>query len=134
MLIPRPGIALVAATDPHHKPVAAAWQGLLKQGARPVTTGGVVMETLTYLRYHLGYGTAVEYQRLIAASAQEGRLEIAWIDGGLFAQAWKVFLQYDDQKLSMIDCVSFAFCRREKIRKALTLDRHFQLAGLEIVP
>lgn len=127
-------IALVTAADPHHGRVAAAWRGLARQGVRPVTTGGVLMETITYLRYHLGHGTAVKFQRLIAAAAQEGGLEIAWVDEGLFAQGWKIFLQYNDQKLSMIDCVSFAFCRRERIKKALTLDRHFQFAGLEMAP
>lgn len=126
-------IALVTTADPHHGQVAAAWQRLLKSGARPATTGGVVMETITYLRYHLGHGTAVEFWRLIVTAVQNGGLEIAWVDESLFGQGWEVFLQYDDQKFSMADCLSFAFCRRERIKKALTLDRHFQIVGIEMV-
>lgn len=119
-------IALVTAADPHHGQVAAEWQRIAKSDALPVTTDGVIMETITYLRYHLGHETAAAFWRLIAAAAQESRLEIAWGDEGLFMQGLRIFLKCDDQKFSMVDCLGFAFCRREGIVQALTLDRHFK--------
>ncbi|MGQ9779367.1 MAG: type II toxin-antitoxin system VapC family toxin [Bacillota bacterium] len=127
-------IALVAAKDPHHEAVAAAWREMLGRGARPVTTSDVLTETITFLRYRAGHRTAVDFRETVGRAVEEGRLRLVWVDEELFAQAWAVFLRYADWELSMADCTGLALCRREKIRTALTLDRHFRVAGLETVP
>lgn len=127
-------ISLIAAKEPHHEVVARAWRNLLDRGARAVTSSDVVTETITFLRYHAGYKTAVDFRGLMAQSVEEGRLTLVWVDQDLFERAWRIFRTFEDQELSMVDCTSFALCRREKIGTALTLDRHFQAAGLEVLP
>jgi hypothetical protein len=42
--------------------------------------------------------------------------------------------RYEDKDFSFTGCTSFAFMRREKIREALTTDRHFVPAGFATVP
>jgi len=39
--------------------------------------------------------------------------------------------KYADQRISFIDCVSFAILRRHRIRTTFTFDRRFKLAGFE---
>lgn len=127
-------ISLVAERDPHHAAVAAEWTALLANGALPVTSSDVVAETITRLRYHAGHSVAVQFYELLSEAVRNKRLLLRWVDETLFEQAWQIFRAYHDQELSMADCTSFALCRREKIPRALTLDDHFRIAGLEVIP
>ena len=127
-------ISLVAAKDPYHKAVAGEWRQLLAGGAPLLTSNDVISETITHLRYHAGHGVAVSFWQTIGEAARENRLAVKWVDEALFNQAWKIFSDYADQDFSMADCTSFALCQRERITRALTLDRHFQTVGLEVIP
>ncbi|MGQ9779614.1 MAG: type II toxin-antitoxin system VapC family toxin [Bacillota bacterium] len=127
-------IALAAAKDPHHEAVASAWREMLGRGARPMTTSDMIAETITFLRYRAGHRAAVEFREAIREAVEKGCLRLVWVDEELFAQAWTIFLRYADWDLSMADCTGLALCRREKIRTALTLDRHFRMMELETVP
>lgn len=127
-------ISLIVARDPHHGAVATAWRELLAKGARPVTTGDVLAETITFLRYRASHEAAVEFRRLVDGAERDGRLAVKWVDKVLFERAWRIFLDYEDQELSMADCTSFAVCRRERLRNALTLDKHFRTMGLAVLP
>lgn len=42
-------------------------------------------------------------------------------------------MRYADHPLSMVDAVSFAIMAERGTRAALTLDRHFAMAGFEMV-
>ena len=41
--------------------------------------------------------------------------------------------KYADQDVSYTDCVSFAIMHRLRIRTAFTFDRHFRLAGFDVL-
>lgn len=127
-------ISLVAERDPHHTAVAREWTSLLALGAVPVTSSDVVSETLTCLRYHAGHAIALRFYALLGKAVEQERLLLCWVDAALFEQAWQIFRTHRDHEFSMVDCTSFALCRREKIARALTLDRHFHVAGLEVIP
>ncbi|MGE5623533.1 MAG: type II toxin-antitoxin system VapC family toxin [Methanocella sp.] len=127
-------ISLVAERDPYHTAVAQEWTALLAKGVVPVTSSDVVSETLTRLRYHAGHATALRFSELLEKAVAEKRLQLSWVDAALFAKAVQIFRKYHDHEFSMVDCTSFALCRREEIARALTLDRHFRVAGLEVIP
>ncbi len=42
--------------------------------------------------------------------------------------------RFGDQEFSLTDAVSFEVMRRRRLRRALALDRHFLVAGFEILP
>jgi predicted nucleic acid-binding protein len=42
--------------------------------------------------------------------------------------------RFADQEFNLTDAVSFEVMRRRKLRRALALDRHFVVAGFEILP
>ncbi len=127
-------ISLTAAKDPHHEAVATAWREALAAGALPVTTSDVVSETITFLRYHASHRAAVDFHGMLDEARRQGRLSLVWVDQALWEQAWQVFLKRADWDLSMTDCTSLALCRKERTRRALTLDRHFLAYGLDLQP
>jgi predicted nucleic acid-binding protein len=43
-------------------------------------------------------------------------------------------VRYQDQPFFTVDAVSFAIMTERNVRSALTLDRHFAIAGFEIIP
>jgi predicted nucleic acid-binding protein len=103
----------------------------LRAGAVLLTTDYVVDETLTLLRLRLGLTAAREWWGRISASR---RVVMAEVDHVLREDALHWFFRYEDKDFSFTDCTSFALMNREKLREALTTDRHFEQAGFQMVP
>jgi predicted nucleic acid-binding protein len=49
-------------------------------------------------------------------------------------KAVDLFAKFADQEVSFTDCISFVLMRRNKLDQAFTFDRHFAVAGFEVVP
>jgi len=96
-----------------------------------LTTDYVVDETLTLLRLRLGLGAAEEWWRRVSDSR---RVVTAEVDRDLREDALRWFFRYEDKEFSFTDCTSFALMKREKLREALTTDRHFKQAGFQVLP
>ena len=47
-------------------------------------------------------------------------------------EAWKMMRQYKDQDFSFTDCTSFILMKKNNIKKAFSLDKHFITAGFEL--
>ena len=45
-----------------------------------------------------------------------------------------LFAKYADQNVSFTDCTSFELMKQNRIRRAFTLDEHFQRAGFSVTP
>lgn len=127
-------ISLVVEVDDHHQPMVGQWRELLKAGAGFVTSSDVYSETITYLRYKIGYHAAVSFYESMQAAQAKDHLLIEWVTPSVFDEAWKLFRQYDDQKLSMVDCTSFVICKKRRIETVVTLDKHFLVAGFDVIP
>jgi len=56
------------------------------------------------------------------------------LDAEQLAAAWREFVRNPDPKLSLCDAASFIVMRDRRVRRALTLDRHFVDAGFDVVP
>ena len=117
--------------DPAHARCVAARDEKLRSGFLLVTSDYVLDETLTLLRLRLGLGAAREWWERVS---QSPRVIVADIEVELRRDALAWFFRYEDKDFSFTDCTSFALMRREKIREALTTDRHFAQAGFELVP
>ncbi|MFM8683362.1 MAG: type II toxin-antitoxin system VapC family toxin, partial [Chthoniobacterales bacterium] len=116
--------------DPAHARSVAVRDAKLRAGFLLVTTDYVLDETLTLLRLRLGLGAARDWWEGISRSP---RVIVAEVDAELRDRAMDWFFRYGDKDFSFTDCTSFAFMRQEKIREALTTDRHFRQAGFEVV-
>ena len=124
-------VGIIAAwdeADQWHGAAHAAYQALLKQGRRLVTSPLVLFECgnacarrpyrgrVNLLRHHL-----VEEQLLVAPTAQE-------ID-----DAWASYDRGEAGQAGIVDHVSFRVMRRLGLTEAFTNDHHFQAAGFTLL-
>lgn len=124
-------VACADRSDPAHGKCVACRDAQLRAGAVLLTTDYLVDETLTLLRLRLGLGAAEEWWQRVSDSR---RVVTAEVDRDLREDALRWFFRYEDKEFSFTDCTSFALMKREKLREALTTDRHFKQAGFQVLP
>ncbi len=95
---------------------------------RIVTSDYVIDETITRMRFSVGYKEAVEWGRNILASNVVDRINV---DEEIFNRAWELFEKYDDKMLSFTDCTSFSIMEKMGIRKVFAFDEDFDKVGFE---
>lgn len=117
-------VALRVRRDSHHDEARVL---LERHGEHPlVTTGHVRGETWTYLRRRAGHAAAVDF---LDAVERSPRIEVAFGDAVLEAEALRWLRRRDEREYSFVDAVSFAFMRARRIREALAFDGDFSAAG-----
>ncbi len=113
--------------DQYYKEAVRLWPTL----ERPVVTSNhVIAELAKLLAHRAGYRVAADTIRDIYLSASV-RIVPSTRDDEIAALQW--MRKYADQHVSFADCASFAIMRRLKIRTAFTFDRHFRLAGFDVI-
>ena len=124
-------VAAAVRGQSHHEDAKAAYTSAVRQGYRIMLTPMVLGESHTLFLRLLG--------RDKAAAALESALMdpthvVLPVDEALVKKAVERWLRpYRDQGFSLCDAVSFEVMQREKITRALSIDRHFVTAGFEIV-
>ena len=124
-------IALADADDRFHAVSAAAYPRFLRNYRQLLTTTLVVAETYVALRLHLGSGPAL---RFLALLEQTPRVHRVAVDRGLETAAEALLRQYEDQRFSYTDAVSFVVMRSLGLTDAFAFDQHFATAGFMRVP
>jgi len=120
-----------ASEDAEHRGVREAVQGLLRGGARLVTTNLLLAETHRLLLVRTRRETARAFLSAFPATG----VEVVWSDEALERRAVEDWIdRFSDQGFSLADGVSFAVMAERRVRRALTLDRHFLVAGFEPLP
>ena len=120
-------LALYYLGDQYHAQAARLWTTL----ERPVLTSNyIVDEFATALGRRVGFRFAADCVADVYASPVIDVLPSSREDE-LEALRW--MRKFADQRISFTDCVSFALMRRRRIRTAFTFDRHFRLAGFEVI-
>ena len=119
-------LAIQDQSDQYHRSARQLWPKV----QRLVTSNLVIAEFSTALARMMGYSFAAEATEEIYVSP---RIEVweSTREDELEALRW--MRKYADQQVSFTDCVSFALMRRHKIRTAFTFDRHFKLAGFNVI-
>ena len=124
--------AALSPKESAHKPARTAYREWIEGGTQLVTTNLVVAEMQVLLMRSRG---PAEGLRFIDSLYQDATHEVVFIDRELERGAVDGWLRrFRDQPLSLTDAVSFEVMRVRRIRKALALDEHFELAGFEVVP
>lgn len=120
--------ALVAKRDPAHRPAVAAYEKLLRAGARVVTTDYVVDETLTLTKARIDAPTSLA---LLDRMERSEAIELEMLTGESFLASKRYFRRHSDHGYSFTDCTSFVIMDELEISAALTTDRHFPEAGFQ---
>jgi predicted nucleic acid-binding protein len=124
-------IAQALRRDQHHAESTAVWDELGLLGDRFITSSFVLDELFTYLARRASYRFAAGRARDLYDSQL---FDILRPDEEDERRALGLFEKYADQKVSFTDCISFALMRRHRIGRVFTFDRHFALAGFEVIP
>lgn len=113
----------------HHKAVSIS-KDLKKQKVKMVISEYVFVESLTLIRYRVGYQSALLFGNKIMESKI---VEFMEVDESIRNGAWEIFQKYKDQHFSFVDCVSFVVMQRLNLKKVFTFDEHFSYLGFEII-
>jgi predicted nucleic acid-binding protein len=124
-------MSLVDGADPAHGGATGARDDHLRRGGLLVSTDYVLDETLTLIRARLGLDVARTWWDMADAS---DRLSWEWIGPARADVARALFSRWAGKGFSFTDCTSFVVMQQLRIRRALTVDRHFRQAGFETVP
>jgi len=124
-------MALADGNDPAHDASRSARDRWLEQGGILVTSDYVLDEALTLVRARLGLQAARQWWDQVGTSP---RVRVEWIDHTRAEKARTWFFQWSDKTFSFTDCTSFVIMKELRLKAALTVDRHFQQAGFQILP
>jgi len=120
--------ALTDRRDPDHTAVAAAMR---EHRDRLLTSNFVLDETLTLVRYRLGWTVA---QRLGEQLRNGALARLERISPRDEDTAWTIFSTYSDKSFSFTDCTSFALCNRLDLSMCIAIDNDFRSFGLHCLP
>jgi predicted nucleic acid-binding protein len=121
--------ALLTRSDRNHESAARIEARLAQEKARLLTSEYVIDETVTWLRYKVGHGAAVEFWETTRKSKL---VETAPVDAPVVTTAWEIFRKYSDHKFSFTDCRSFALMRARRVNRVFAFDGHFAVMGFRL--
>jgi uncharacterized protein len=120
-------LALHLENDQYHRRAIQAWREIVKPA---VSSSHVIAEFATILARRAGCLFAADAVEHILTAAN---VEIVQASGDDQLEALRWMRKFADQKIGFTDCVSFAIMTRYRIRTAFTFDRHFRLAGFDVI-
>ena len=123
-------LALLNRKDGRHI-AATGFQRSLPSSVRRVTSWGIVGETYTWLRYHLGFHYADRWLSEEAALESSGALEVVFPQPSMEAGIRRELTQFSDQDLSYVDALTLHLVRsRGDIDGIFGFDRHLAMTRL----
>lgn len=125
-------LAALSGREAAHEQARSAYTEQVVGGGTLLTTALVVAEMHTLLLKLGGPAAGLKFLDGVAADPTH---EVVEVDRDLrLASIERWLRRFGDQEFSLTDAVSFEVMRRRKLRRALALDRHFVVAGFEVVP
>lgn len=127
-------IDLMNNNERHHAAAVAFHKSLAPLTLR-ITSWGIVSETFTWIRYHIGDREAIKWLTIKDSLEKQGSLQILYPDSHTEVGVRKVIDRYHDQKLSYVDALSIALIQsRPDIDVIFAFDHHMALAGIPVLP
>ncbi len=122
--------ALFARADINHTNAESIWKQILSKGITGVISNLILAELGTLLAYRFGHSTAASRIGMVLDSTIIRRV---YVDSDIESGALAWWRTFGDQSFSFPDCVSFEIMRRTGMRRALSYDKDFGIAGFEQV-
>lgn len=127
-------IDLMNKNERHHAAAVAFHKSLNPMTLR-ITSWGIVSETFTWIRYHIGSREASRWLALKESLEQQGFLQVVFPASQMEIGVRKVIDRFHDQDLSYVDAFSIALIQsRPDIDAIFAFDHHMALTGLPVLP
>jgi len=127
-------IDLMNSNERHHT-AAVTFHKSLAPMTLLITTWGIVSETFTWIRYHIGFREASRWLTLKDSLEDQGFLQVVYPDHQMEIGVRKVISRFHDQQLSYVDAFSLALIQsRPDIDAIFAFDHHMTLAGIPVLP
>lgn len=123
-------LAAFSAAETEHDTVKEALEEAVTRRA-VVTSDYIVDEALTLFQVRRGHARAMQFGETVW---RRGGADVLEVDASIREAAWTLFSKFGDQGLSFTDCTTAALMRRQNLDDILTLDRRFDLFGLNRLP
>ncbi len=124
-------IMLLNESELRHKEAVQAYMEL--QNLVLTVSNLVIGETYTWLRRKSDFQVAHNFVKSMERKTELRQVEIICSDSGLEQQALQLLEQYAEHRFSFVDAVSFCIIKNMGIEKAFAYDRHFTIAGIELI-
>jgi predicted nucleic acid-binding protein len=125
-------LAAINTRDSHYHIVVEAYNDLVAKRTTFTTTNLVVAEMHILIVRERGAAAGCA---LLDAIYTDPLYQVVSVDRDLESEATDRWLRrFADQRFSLTDAVSFEIMRRERIKDALALDKHFEIAGYRLIP
>lgn len=100
-----------------------------------ITSWGIIAETYTWLRYHVGYRAASRWLDETAALEARGVLNVIYPDATSEAGIRRTLTRFADQDLSYVDAFTLVAVETHgRVGAIFAFDHDLTLAGLPVVP
>ena len=122
--------AMVDKHDSRHKAVLEIVPKLVRAGRQLVVTDYIVTETVNLANARGGSFVA---RRVLDLIEQSAGIRTEWMGPARFELTKAFYRKHADHAYSFTDCSSFVVMRELRMTEALTSDRHFREAGLQVL-
>lgn len=127
-------IALMNNNELHHT-AAVTFHKSLAPMTLHITSWGIVSETFTWIRYHIGEREATRWLSVKDSLENQGFLQIIYPDSQMEVGVRRAIGRYHDQKLSYVDAFTIALIQsRPDIDAIFAFDHHMAIAGIPVLP
>ena len=127
-------IALINSTETLHRRAVSTYAALVDEGARLVTSGDVIDETATRLRYDAGLAAALAFRDAVAKAEKARLLRALPVDAGVQQKAFALWEKHPRVTLSLTDATSAVLARDLSIKTVFGFDGDFRALGFSLVP
>lgn len=127
-------IALLNGTERLHPRALAAYEDLLDEGSRLVTSSDVVDESATRLRYDAGLKAALAFRDAVARAESSRSLRVLPVDAAVQQKAFALWEKHPQLVLSLTDATSAVLARGLSIKTVFGFDGDFRSLGFTLVP
>jgi len=124
-------IALADKYDTYHKKAASIYPSILKTCKNLITSNLVIAETYILILNELGHKPALDFLEKLKISL---RILKIFSNEDIETDAEEILKRYADHDVSYTDAVSFAIMKKQKVKNALSFDKHFLVAGFINIP
>lgn len=120
--------ALLDADEARHTLASSKWTDVVEQRPPLLTTNYIVLETTSIVQSRLGLDATRRLHNDLLPP-----LTVHFVDAALHDAAVDLLLAENQRRISLVDCASFLFMRRNSIKRAFAFDRDFERFGFEVL-